>query len=148
MRRPGPRTSRWAVAVIMAFAAVACGVVLSVRGASAGAEPSSVLVAAQTASSTVSNDERTAKFTACMRSHGVPDFPGITISADGETQLKGGVNPLSATYQAAAKACASLLPAGSALPADPEPAPPTTPTLGITCEGDCPKPPKSPEPPS
>jgi hypothetical protein len=79
----------------------------------------------------------------------VSDFPGITISANGQVHLKGGsINPISAAYQAAANACASLLPTGSALPTKPQPPAPAAPTLGFTCDGDCPTPPKAPAPPS
>jgi hypothetical protein len=99
--------------------------------------------------SSASNNERAEAFTTCMRSHGMSDFPGITISANGQIQLNGGsVNPLSTTYQAAVKACASLLPAGSALPTAPEPPAPDAPTFTFTCDGYCPTPPKAPAPPS
>jgi hypothetical protein len=106
-------------------------------------------VKAPQVTSSASNDERAEAFTTCMRSHGVSDFPGITISANGHIQLKGGsVNPISTTYQAAANACASLLPAGTALPTKPQPPAPATPTVGFTCDGDCPTPPKAPALPS
>ncbi|MEV5576519.1 hypothetical protein AB0L06_41370 [Spirillospora sp. NPDC052269] len=82
-----------------------------------------------------------------MRSHGVTDFPGITVGKDGTVQLRNGgsVNPLSPTYKAAARACASLLPKGSALPGDPAPPSPSAPTLTPACESGCPAPPKAPE---
>jgi hypothetical protein len=55
------------------------------------------------------------KFSACMRSHGLPDFPdptssggGIQLSIGGE---KGsGLNPSSPVFQAAQKACQSVMP--------------------------------------
>ncbi|WP_026413369.1 hypothetical protein [Actinomadura oligospora] len=91
--------------------------------------------------------DRGEAFTACLRSHGVKDFPGITIGEDGTIQLKtgGSVNPLSATYKAAAKACASLLPKGSTLPGEPTPPSPSAPTPSFSCGSDCPAPPKVPE---
>jgi len=59
--------------------------------------------------------EEALQFSQCMRSHGVPDFPdpqfsdgGISIGGDG---TKGaGLDPNSATLQAAQKACESLMP--------------------------------------
>jgi hypothetical protein len=56
-------------------------------------------------------------FAACMRSHGVPDFPdptfdsngaGVTISGGGSSDL----DPNSPAFQAAMKACQSLMPGG------------------------------------
>ncbi len=59
-------------------------------------------------------------FSACMRSHGVKDFPDPTKSADGGgiriQSGKGGggsdLDPNSAVFQAAQRACQSLLPKG------------------------------------
>lgn len=78
-----------------------------------------------------------------MRENGVPNFPGVTVGADGTLQLVAGsdVNPISKSYQAAAKKCASKLPSGSALPAEPSvPTPsivaPAAPaSLNIDCSG-------------
>jgi hypothetical protein len=57
--------------------------------------------------------EQALKFSACMRSHGVPTFPDPTFS-DGRAQLKidskSGLDPRSPAFQAAQKACQSLLP--------------------------------------
>jgi hypothetical protein len=56
------------------------------------------------------------KFSACMRAHGLPDFPDPTTSAGGGIQLsiggkKGsGLNPSSPIFQAAQKACQSVMP--------------------------------------
>jgi hypothetical protein len=55
-------------------------------------------------------------FSACMRSHGVSKFPDPSRGTDGGFQLridgKGGVDPNSATFQAAQRACQSLQPGG------------------------------------
>ena len=59
------------------------------------------------------------KFTACMRSHGVPDFPdpdaqgGISIRAHSGSDL----DPQSPGFQAAQKSCAKLMPGGNLTPA-------------------------------
>src|SRR6266568_253384 len=63
-------------------------------------------------------------FSACMRSHGVKDFPDPTKSADGGgiriQSGKGGggsdLDPNSAVFQAAQRACQSLLPMGGLYP--------------------------------
>jgi hypothetical protein len=55
------------------------------------------------------------KFSACMRSHGLADFPDPTVSG-GDVQLSLGdkrnssLNPSSPAFQAAQKACQSLMP--------------------------------------
>ncbi|TDD66752.1 hypothetical protein [Actinomadura rubrisoli] len=91
----------------------------------------------------VTTDEAKA-FTACMRTHGMPDFPGLTVSGDGRLNLNGKANVLSEPYQKAARACARLLPKGSALP--PAPEPPTVSPPAVPSSGDI-RPPK-PTPPS
>lgn len=65
-------------------------------------------------------------FTACMRSHGVPDFPDVTLSSDGliNLDIQGEpVDVLSGKYGAAIEACESHLPSGTNLPDAPQ-APP------------------------
>jgi hypothetical protein len=54
------------------------------------------------------------KFSACMRAHGLPNFPdptaekgGISLSLDGS-----GLSPHSPRFQAAQRACRSLMPGG------------------------------------
>ena len=91
-------------------------------------------------------------FATCMRENGVPDFPGVTVTANGQLQLLGGgnVNPISKTYQAAAKKCASKLPSGSTLPAEPSLRSPSVPApLTINCSGSgCPAAPEAPKAPA
>jgi hypothetical protein len=55
------------------------------------------------------------KFSACMRSHGLPDFPDPTSSGGGiQLSIGGkkgsGLNPRSPVFQAAQKACQSVMP--------------------------------------
>jgi hypothetical protein len=53
------------------------------------------------------------KFSACMRSHGVPDFPDPKFEGDGvQLQIKrgSGIDPQSTQFQAAQKACQGDLP--------------------------------------
>jgi hypothetical protein len=56
-------------------------------------------------------------FSACMRKHGVPDFPDPTFPSGGQavhlTETPGGdLNPSSPTFQAAQRACQSTFPGG------------------------------------
>jgi hypothetical protein len=56
-------------------------------------------------------------FSACMRSHGVSNFPDPTTGSNGQAQVQitpgtSGIDPNSPAYQAAYRACQSLLPAG------------------------------------
>jgi hypothetical protein len=65
------------------------------------------------------SDEASA-FTECVRSNGVPDFPGVTITDDGRLLLDGSdVNPFSSDYREAMSECFDLLPDGSGLPPEP-----------------------------
>jgi hypothetical protein len=51
------------------------------------------------------------KFTACMRSHGLPTFPDPVVSADGiGLRLPAGIRPTSPAFQAARRACHHLMP--------------------------------------
>ncbi|MEV5576832.1 hypothetical protein AB0L06_42995 [Spirillospora sp. NPDC052269] len=117
-------------------------------GAAAPATPSGAPSRGDAAPGDAARAER---FTACMRSHGVPDFPGITVTGDGRVLLnlgKGTIDPISRAYRSAADACGHLLPAGSSLPGRPQPPKPPEPRLDFRCSGDaCPVPPKPPTEP-
>ena len=129
-----------AVPILILLAATGLAALLGLQSASAanrGADESAG-----------SRERQAEEFTACMRAHGVPDLPGITISEDGQVQLNAGaVHPILDTYQAAATACAPLLPEGTQLPDEPEPPTPPAPELDFTCSGDCPAAPEPPAPP-
>jgi hypothetical protein len=97
---------------------------------------------------TESNAGAAEAYTACVRAHGVPDFPGVTLTEDGRVQLKEGADPLSSAYRQAAKECAGHLPDSSTLPATPAPPkgpaaldPPKTPASEGTGTLDAPTPP-------
>lgn len=110
----------------------------------------SVTSSASTSTGSASLSKQAAAFTACVRENGVPNFPGVTITADGQIQLNvsgSGVDVFSTEYQKAVAACQHLLPAGSKVPGDPSPATPSAPDLGFSCSGTCPKTPSAPEPP-
>jgi hypothetical protein len=57
-------------------------------------------------------------FSACMRAHGVKNFPDPQISGNGTTIKVGGpgINPNSPTFQSAQKACQKDMPVPSAAP--------------------------------
>jgi hypothetical protein len=88
-------------------------------------------------------------FTACMRAHGLPDFPDTTITSDGRLQLEpgaGALDPFSSEHRTAMATCADELPAGTDLPAPPHPpAPPRPPE--VPAPADSPTPPEPPEVP-
>ncbi|MGI5241634.1 hypothetical protein [Dactylosporangium sp. CA-139066] len=72
----------------------------------------------------------TRPFVACMRSHGLPDFPEVTVSSDGLVNFdirNERVDARSEKYGAAVNACQSLLPDGTRLPG--APAAPVAPSL-------------------
>jgi hypothetical protein len=59
------------------------------------------------------------QYSACMRSHGVPNFPDPIFSSDGGTQLKiTGIDPHSPQFVAATTACQSLQPGGNGAGSD------------------------------
>ncbi|WP_214326083.1 hypothetical protein [Nonomuraea sediminis] len=77
---------------------------------------------AATASGDTPASGDTAAFVQCMRSHGLPDFPDVTVSATGQVsiELSGTrVDPVSRQYDAAVRACEPLLPGGARLPRPP-----------------------------
>ncbi|MET9066151.1 hypothetical protein [Streptosporangium sandarakinum] len=107
-----------AVAALAAALAVVPAVLAAGKGGVAAASPGNPADGA-------------GRFTACMRSHGLPGFPEVSFSSDGLVNLdiRGErVDAMSRRYGAAVKACEPLLPAGSRSPgapaAPPAPAPP------------------------
>ncbi|ETK30744.1 hypothetical protein [Microbispora sp. ATCC PTA-5024] len=99
----------------------------TIRTAVLAATVLAALVAAGVRQSTAAPSREPAggagRFSACMRSHGLPGFPDVAVSSDGLVNLdiKGErVDALSATYGAAVTACGPLLPTGSRLPGAPE----------------------------
>lgn len=53
------------------------------------------------------------RFSQCMRSHGVPDYPDPTIGPVGEQVMDlRGIDLSSPTFQAASKACQKFVPGG------------------------------------
>ncbi len=72
--------------------------------------------------------ESALKFSSCMRSHGVPNFPYPTFS-DGGARMKlkaggaNGIDPESPRFRAAQKACQSIAPGGKGGPGPPGPGP-------------------------
>jgi hypothetical protein len=59
--------------------------------------------------------EKALQFSKCMRTHGVPSFPDPKFGGAGKVSLRigggpSGINPRSSQFQAAQKACQSILP--------------------------------------
>jgi hypothetical protein len=88
---------------------------ISTAGASATSSPSASSGTSSTAAGS-STYQKAVAYAACMRQHGVPNFPdplpngGFEISSDVTGGSNGQVSP---QYAAAVNACASLLPSGS-----------------------------------
>src|SRR5215468_7255891 len=111
-----------AVAVVLAAAAGLALVEAGCGGGSAGpgvaqaptTTPSARGATSGSKTSGGSHASGPASFSACMRSHGVPNFPDP--DAQGRLRLQGGpgtgINPDSPQFQAAQKACHKLLPGG------------------------------------
>ena len=105
LRRAGPLA---AVVLGIALAVAACGSGSSPGVASLNSSPSP-----GASSSGAPGSGNALAFSACMRSHGVKDFPdpnaqgGVQIQANG---LNSDLNPNNPTFQAAQRDCGSLLP--------------------------------------
>jgi len=52
------------------------------------------------------------KFSACMRSHGVPNFPDPSAGGGIQISSSSGIDPQSPAFQSAQNACSKLLPGG------------------------------------
>jgi hypothetical protein len=115
--RGGDRVRR---AGLLAVALAVAGVL--VAGCSGGpADPRVAGVSSATASpsqsATVSGEAEALQYAACMRSHGVPDFPDPTVqngSVGFSITAGDGVDQNSPQYQSARQACSSLRGGGTA----------------------------------
>lgn len=116
-----PRRPRPALLALATLAlAAACGGAAS--GSSGVASLGSTTTTAKESSAgssagSQSKADAALKYSQCMRSHGVPNFPDPSISGDKATiQIKGspgsGLDPNSPQFQAAQSACRGLLPNG------------------------------------
>jgi hypothetical protein len=105
-------TFRLMIGAALVLGATACA------GSPSGPGVASLGGASQTrsASATPGDDfNKFLAFSACMRSHGLKDFPDPTQGSGGiRLNINGGgdLNPQSSTFQAAQQACQSLMPAG------------------------------------
>jgi hypothetical protein len=97
------RTGLLAGAILAAMLIAACG----------GSSSSSGVAHVNTSSTTAKTSTKSSgkpnplAFAQCMRKHGLPNFPDPTSS--GQLQLPNGLTTNSPVYQAAAKACGSLI---------------------------------------
>ena len=115
--RGGDRVRR---AGLLAIALAVAGVL--VAGCSGGpTDPGVAGVSSATASpsqsATVSGEAEALQYAACMRSHGVPDFPDPTVqngSVGFSVTAGDGVDQNSPQYQSARQACSSLRGGGTA----------------------------------
>ena len=152
--RPGRAVSLGIGVAGLLLAATACGTAWGAsaeNGIAPAANTGPLATSTSTNLSATDRAQAAAAFTACMRSNGVADFPGITIDENGQVHLSlsgSSVDPISATYRQAAQTCSHLLPSGSALPQDPAVPKVDTPAMNFSCSGDCPKAPGTPAPPS
>ena len=106
--RPIPRLAR--TARLIALLAVAVAVVAGITTACSSSTASSPAHATGQAHP----GGGPLAFSACMRSHGVSNFPDPTSNGGVQIQVQpgSGINPNSSAYQEAFRSCQSLLPAG------------------------------------
>jgi hypothetical protein len=101
------------------------GVAHLASSTSSGADPAGGDSSSQESESSASAQQKMVAFSHCMRTHGVPEFPEpsegrlLVRSSDHNGHVTG-VNPQSAQFQAAGKACAKLSPKGGKPPSPAE----------------------------
>ena len=88
------------------LAAIACAAALAACGSANHS------VAAASGGVSAAHMATALKFAACMRSHGVPNFPDPTATGGIQIQAGSGVDPQSPSFQSAQKSCFKLLPGG------------------------------------
>ena len=97
---------------LLALLAVA---VASVAGVTTACSSSSTSSPAHAAGRAARSASSSLAFSACMRSHGVHNFPDPSAGSNGQQvtiQQGSGIDPNSPAFQAAQRSCQSLLPAG------------------------------------
>jgi hypothetical protein len=92
---------------------------------SSGADPASGGSSSPESESSASIQQKIIAFSHCMRTHGVPEFPEpsegrVLIHRSDHNGHVTGVNPQSAQFQVASKACAKLSPKGGKPPSPAE----------------------------
>jgi hypothetical protein len=116
-----PRRRR-AVGPGLVAAAIACAALASGCGsASGGPQVASVAATTTAHQSSAKGDGAKASgakqtFSACMRSHGLPNFPDANANGGIAIDASSGVDPSSPVFQAAQKACQKLAPGGGKAP--------------------------------
>ena len=111
-RPPRPRLAPGArlIAALVVAAAVVAGITTACSSSSSSSHASAQ------PSGHASSSGGSLAFSACMRSHGVPNFPDPVAGANGGAQIDitqgSGIDQNSPQYQSAMHACQSLLPAG------------------------------------
>jgi len=100
---------------LLALLAVPVAVVAGITTACSSSTASSQSTAPSHATGRAHSGGGPLAFSACMRSHGVHNFPDPSAGSNGEQvtiQQGAGIDPNSPSFQAAQRACQSLLPAG------------------------------------
>jgi hypothetical protein len=88
----------------------AAGSLLALAGCGSSSMPGATGTSGQSASNLAASG---IKFSECMRSHGVPNFPDPSGSGNGiRIKIGAGLNPASSSFTAAQTACRKLLPGG------------------------------------
>ena len=108
-RPPRPRLGPGArlIAGLVVAAAVVAGITTACSSSSSSSHASAQ------PSGHASSSGGSLAFSACMRSHGVPDFPDPTSNGGNSIQVQpGSVDPNTPAYQAAFRSCHSRLPVG------------------------------------
>jgi hypothetical protein len=96
---------RWPTSVI---AAASCAAAIAACGSSGSGAPG----ATTNTKAASSHFNQALQFSACMRSHGVPNFPDPTSGGGIQITSSSGINPFSPSFKSAQSACRKSLPGG------------------------------------
>jgi hypothetical protein len=111
MTNRGHAQTRPAHAVAIALAGAGCALALALAACGSSSKPQGGVSA---------GFSQAVKFSACMRSHGITNFPDPSSAGGGiNIQLNAGINPSSPGFEAAQSACSKLLPGGGPVSAHP-----------------------------
>lgn len=115
LRRAGPLAAALAT---VALVAAACGGGSKDPGAASAARTSTTVAPSGSSSSAQSRQAGLLQFSQCMRSHGVPNFPDLSVTGGILNGLAhSGVNPETPAFQSALRACKKYNAAGNLTPA-------------------------------
>lgn len=111
--RPGRAKLQGAAAGVLAVVAASCGGGTTPTVAQLGSTTTTAATAGGSSSSGQTQLAKAEAYSHCVRSHGVPNWPDPVATPDGGYGFRTrGIDPHSAAFQGATRACNALVPGG------------------------------------